>query len=126
MNKNTIPYDPQRPGITSGIRLGTQAMTTRGMGLEDMVTVARYIHRGLQAVGDESALKTLKAEVAAFCASLPLPSWPISQAPSDSLLHHVSTWRLAARGGAALTPTRWWARWSFRAASSITSICVAR
>ena len=74
VNKNTIPYDPQKPNITSGIRLGTPAITTRGMGPENMATVASFLHRGLHAVGDESALGTLKAEVAAFCASFPLPS----------------------------------------------------
>lgn len=73
VNKNTIPYDPQKPSITSGIRLGTQAMTTRGMGLDDMATVARFIQRGLQAAGDEAVLAALKAEVSAFCASFPLP-----------------------------------------------------
>jgi len=73
VNKNTIPYDPQKPGITSGIRLGTQAMTTRGIRPDDMPKVARFIHRGLQVVGDESALKALRAEVAGFCADFPLP-----------------------------------------------------
>lgn len=74
VNKNSIPYDLQKPGITSGIRLGTQAMTTRGMASEDMATVAEFIHRGLQAIGNESALAALKGEVAAFCTSFPLPS----------------------------------------------------
>jgi glycine hydroxymethyltransferase len=74
VNKNTIPYDSQKPNITSGIRLGTPAMTTRGMGPDNMATVASFLHRGLQAAGDESALETLKTEVAAFCASFPLPA----------------------------------------------------
>ena len=72
VNKNTIPYDPQKPGITSGIRLGTPAVTTRGMGPENMATIARFISRGLQAVGNESALKALRTEVAEFCFSFPL------------------------------------------------------
>jgi len=73
-NKNGIPFDPAPFTITSGIRLGTPAITTRGMGPENMTTVASFLHRGLQAAGDESALGTLKAEVAAFCASFPLPA----------------------------------------------------
>jgi len=73
VNKNTIPYDPQKPSITSGIRLGTQAVTTRGMGPDDMAKVAQFIHRGLQAAGNEAVLAALKAEVSAFCASFPLP-----------------------------------------------------
>lgn len=48
-------------------------MTTRGINPDGMVTVARFIHRGLQAGGDEAALKALSAEVAAFCADFPLP-----------------------------------------------------
>ncbi len=74
VNKNTIPYDPQKPGITSGIRLGTPAITTRGMAPDNMATVANLLHRGLQAAGDESALKSLRLEVAEFCTSFPLPA----------------------------------------------------
>jgi glycine hydroxymethyltransferase len=74
VNKNAIPYDPLKPSITSGIRLGTPAITTRGMRPEHMATVARFIHRGLQAIGDETARGVLKLEVAAFCAAFPLPA----------------------------------------------------
>lgn len=72
VNKNAIPFDPQKPSVTSGIRIGTPAVTTRGMGPENMASIARFIHRGLQAVGDEGALETLKTEVAEFCSSFPL------------------------------------------------------
>ncbi|MCK8601924.1 serine hydroxymethyltransferase [Desulfoferrobacter suflitae] len=72
VNKNSIPFDPQKPHIASGIRIGTPALTTRGMTPDDMPAVARFIHRGLQAVGDERAITALKAEVSEFCASFPL------------------------------------------------------
>ncbi|MFP5213743.1 MAG: serine hydroxymethyltransferase [Acidobacteriota bacterium] len=72
VNKNSIPFDPQKPGITSGIRIGTPAVTTRGMGPEEMVKVASIIHRALSSVGDEEALARLKAEVAEFCSTYPL------------------------------------------------------
>jgi glycine hydroxymethyltransferase len=72
VNKNAIPFDPQKPSITSGIRIGTPAVTTRGMSPENMASIARFIHRGLLAAGNEAALEGLKAEVAEFCLSFPL------------------------------------------------------
>lgn len=72
VNKNSIPFDPQKPHIASGIRIGTPALTTRGMTPESMPAVARFIHRGLKAVGDELTLTSLKAEVAEFCSSFPI------------------------------------------------------
>lgn len=72
VNKNSIPFDLQKPQITSGIRIGTPAMTTRGVMPEHMAVVARFVHRGLSATGDEPALASLRAEVAEFCSSFPL------------------------------------------------------
>ena len=72
VNKNAVPFDTQKPQITSGIRIGTPALTTRGMGPEHMETVARFIHRALQSSGNEAALGALCAEVAEFCAAFPL------------------------------------------------------
>ncbi len=69
VNKNAIPFDTQKPQITSGIRIGTPAITTRGMKPEDMKTVARIIHEALQSVGDDKKLKSLKAEVSDFCSN---------------------------------------------------------
>ncbi len=72
VNKNTIPFDTQKPQITSGIRIGTPAVTTRGMKPQDMKTVARIIHEALQSVGDDKKLTSLKAEVADFCSNFPI------------------------------------------------------
>lgn len=72
VNKNSIPFDLQKPQVTSGIRLGTPAVTTRGMNGGHMEHIAGLIHRALQAVGDENALAALRAEVAEFCSSFPL------------------------------------------------------
>jgi glycine hydroxymethyltransferase len=72
VNKNSIPFDQQSPNITSGIRIGTPAVSTRGMHPAHMNTVADFIHRALQAVGDEPALNALKSEVAEFCTQFPL------------------------------------------------------
>jgi glycine hydroxymethyltransferase len=72
VNKNAIPFDPQKPSITSGVRIGTAALTTRGLTPQDMSTVARFIHKALESVGDETALASLKKEVSQFCSSFPL------------------------------------------------------
>ncbi|MFA5006350.1 MAG: serine hydroxymethyltransferase [Candidatus Izemoplasmatales bacterium] len=72
-NKNTIPYDQEKPFITSGIRLGTPAMTTRGFGEADFRMVARLIDRTLAHPEDEAVLAAVKADVAALVADHPLP-----------------------------------------------------
>ncbi len=72
VNKNAIPFDPEKPSITSGIRIGTPAVTTRGMRPEDMVTIASFINRALQSAQNEAALAGLRAEVAEFCSGFSL------------------------------------------------------
>ncbi|HVL02822.1 MAG TPA: serine hydroxymethyltransferase, partial [Acidimicrobiales bacterium] len=66
-NKNTIPYDPRSPFVTSGLRLGTPAMTTAGMGTEEMATVAGLIARALRGVDDDAVLSGVRDEVATLC-----------------------------------------------------------
>jgi glycine hydroxymethyltransferase len=72
VNKNSIPFDQQSPNVTSGIRIGTPAVSTRGMTPDHMDTVANIIHRALSAAGDEPTLSSLQAEVAEFCSQFPL------------------------------------------------------
>lgn len=71
-NKNTIPYDPQKPMITSGIRLGTPAVTTRGMKEEEMTVIASFIDRAVKNCNNEEALRLIAGEVEIFLAKFPL------------------------------------------------------
>ncbi len=72
-NKNTIPYDQEKPFITSGIRLGSPAMTTRGFDEDDFRQVARLIDQALTHPEDETALAEVKAAVAVLTSRHPLP-----------------------------------------------------
>jgi glycine hydroxymethyltransferase len=72
VNKNTIPFDTNKPFVASGIRVGTPAVTTRGMGLPEMGVVADMICRGLEAREDPSSLARIREEVLALTARFPL------------------------------------------------------
>ena len=71
MNKNSIPYDPEKPGITSGIRVGSPATTTQGMGIEEMKQIASLISRAIK-TDDASAHAAIKSEVHALTARFPI------------------------------------------------------
>ena len=71
MNKNSIPYDPEKPGITSGIRVGSPATTTQGMGVEEMKQIATLISRAIK-TDDASAHAVIKSEVHALTARFPI------------------------------------------------------
>ncbi|MDR0953040.1 MAG: serine hydroxymethyltransferase [Elusimicrobiota bacterium] len=71
-NKNTIPYDPEKPMITSGIRLGTPAVTTRGMKEDDMATVVAFIDEAINNHADEAKLAEISARVEDFLKKFPL------------------------------------------------------
>jgi glycine hydroxymethyltransferase len=73
VNFNGIPKDPRPARITSGIRLGTPAITTRGLKEKDMAQVADFIDRGICAKDDEAALAKIRGEVAEFCRAFPMP-----------------------------------------------------
>jgi glycine hydroxymethyltransferase len=74
-NYNTVPYDPRKPFSPSGIRLGTPAVTTRGLGEDEMVLLARWIDEGVEAAkaGDEEALARIAGAVRELAASFPMP-----------------------------------------------------
>ena len=71
MNKNSIPYDPEKPGITSGIRVGTPATTTQGMGVTEMKTIASFIARAIK-TDNANTLAAIKSEVHALTAHFPI------------------------------------------------------
>ncbi len=72
VNKNAIPNDPEKPFVTSGIRIGTPAMTTRGFGLEEAEKVAHLVSDVLEAPEDASTRNRVKEEVTALCTRLPV------------------------------------------------------
>jgi glycine hydroxymethyltransferase len=75
LNYNTVPYDPRKPFDPSGIRLGTPAVTARGMSTEDMPRIAAWIDAAVEAAKreDEDALDATAAEVRDFTAAFPIP-----------------------------------------------------
>jgi len=72
VNKNMIPWDPEKPMTTSGIRVGTPALTTRGMRAKEMTEVARLIGRVLDAPADEGTLAQVRGEVKELCHQFPM------------------------------------------------------
>ncbi len=71
-NKNAIPYDTEKPWITSGLRVGTPACTTRGFHEAEFVQVADLIHRTLTHVGDAQVYAQVRREVQTLCDAFPV------------------------------------------------------
>ena len=75
VNKNTIPFETRSPFVTSGIRLGTAALTTRGLTRDDMATVAAFIAESIEKRHDARALEAIRGRVTEFARQFPLFSW---------------------------------------------------
>ena len=72
LNENTVPDDPRPPYITSGLRIGTPAVTTQGMHEAEMATVAALIHRVLVGRADDSEIAAVRDEVLTLCSKFPV------------------------------------------------------
>jgi glycine hydroxymethyltransferase len=81
VNKNAVPNDPQKPWVTSGIRVGTPALTTRGMGAEEMRAIGAWMARILEKPEDEGVAREVERQVLELTAGYPLFSWdPVTRA----------------------------------------------
>ena len=74
VNKNMIPFDPEKPFVTSGIRIGTPAVTTRGMKEKDMIRIANFTGRAISVQHDDEALSAIADEVRTFMKKFPMPA----------------------------------------------------
>jgi glycine hydroxymethyltransferase len=72
VNKNTVPFDPQKPFVTSGIRMGTPALTTRGMKEPEMKQIAALIDKVISNIGDDQIYAQVKQKVMELCQRFPL------------------------------------------------------
>jgi glycine hydroxymethyltransferase len=72
VNKNMVPFDLRSPFVTSGIRIGTPAVTTRGMNVKEMQRIGEFINKALVSHDNETVLSSIKSEVREFCSAFPL------------------------------------------------------
>jgi glycine hydroxymethyltransferase len=79
INKNMIPFDERKPVDPSGIRVGTPALTTRGMGTSEMRTIGKWMLEALRAPEDEAVLKRISAEIRNLCQQFPVPAAALTQ-----------------------------------------------
>jgi glycine hydroxymethyltransferase len=88
LNKNTIPFDPEKPMVCSGIRIGTPAVTTRGMGPQQMKTIARLLVEALVGEPDAAREADLAQRVRRLCGDFPLYPWLRSAASEAAGASH--------------------------------------
>jgi glycine hydroxymethyltransferase len=74
VNKNMIPYDERKPVDPSGVRIGTPALTSRGMGIDEMRNVGEWILQALRAASDDAALAKIRGQVRELCKQFPVPA----------------------------------------------------
>jgi glycine hydroxymethyltransferase len=74
VNKNTVPFDPEPPFVTSGVRIGTPAITTRGFGIKESKLVASLIIKALEQSKDVDALREVRESIASLVNAFPLPT----------------------------------------------------
>jgi glycine hydroxymethyltransferase len=72
VNKNTVPFDKRSPFVTSGVRIGTPALTTRGMGEKEMRTIAELMARVLEDAGNEEIIRAVRVRTRELCDAFPL------------------------------------------------------
>jgi glycine hydroxymethyltransferase len=73
VNKNTVPGETRSPFVTSGVRIGTPAMTSRGMTTQDAAQIGAWVADTLESGGDEHKLASIRGAVADWCAAHPMP-----------------------------------------------------
>jgi len=74
VNMNMIPFDKRKPMDPSGIRIGTPALTTRGMGVEEMKQVGQWIYQALKGADDSAVLEGIRNEISNLCQHFPVPA----------------------------------------------------
>ena len=75
VNKNTVPFETRSPFVTSGIRLGSPALTTRGMGEADMERIVGWIDAAIKARANDTQLDAIRLDVEGFARQFPLFAW---------------------------------------------------
>ena len=92
INKNMIPYDQRKPVDPSGIRVGSPALTTRGMGANEMRTIGAWMLEALRAPQDEAVLSRIRNEIRTLCQQFPVPAAALNK--NNKELSHIDPFSL--------------------------------